>query len=62
MSPVMAGVFAALTGLLDVEGAFSSARGQAALPTAKEIYLRSLPPQYPEKVHVRRHLRPRRLL
>ncbi|KAL1514862.1 hypothetical protein AB1Y20_003946 [Prymnesium parvum] len=40
-----------LARLVDVEEAFSCARGRAALPAAKEMYLRDLPPQYPEQTH-----------
>jgi len=45
---------AALAKQLDVETAFSTARGQAALPAALEIYSRSLPPQYTRTVHEER--------
>ena len=42
---------AALGKALDAETAFSTARCQAALPAARDLYSRALPPQYSQEVH-----------
>ena len=42
---------AALGRALDAETAFSTARCQAALPAARDLYSRALPPQYSQEVH-----------